>query len=277
MQFMRIVMQIYGLILESDVSDVLFSMVVGSNLWGTNHKFSDEDILKIVEPSLDETILGLTATPESKQNEFVYTTLKFHSMVKSGNPSALQYLRESVFTPKEENLPYLTDAWRVIFLTGGVEWEVYNSKILLNNLGRIKTYMSDKDVCTKAKDLLSLAHLLWQVDFILNYPHHYGLFCPIKRTNNGYKEDGVVGRVYKECLLHLNSGENSGENSNFLFEGFNEVAELYDSLLEKAENEWLPVCSRSFSDEIKSELDKVYLEWFYSHFKINSLEVLVDY
>lgn len=266
---MLIAMQIYGLILESDVSNVLFSMVVGSNLWGTNHKFSDEDVLKIVEPSLDETILGFTSKLESKQNEFVYTTLKFHNMIKSGNPNALQYLRESVFTPKEENLTYLTDAWRVVFLTGGVEWEVYNSKILLNNLGRIKSYMSDKDICTKAKDLLSLAHLLWQVDFILNYSSHYGLFCPIKRNNNGYKEDGVVGRVYKKCLLHLNSGE----NSNFLFEGFKDVVELYGSLLTKADNDWLTVRSRSFSDEIKGDLDKVYLDWFYNHFKINSFKL----
>lgn len=249
------------------MSDVLFSMVVGSNLWGTNHGFSDEDVLKIVEPSLEETILGLSSTPESKENEFVYTTLKFHNMIKSGNPNALQYLRESVFTPKEDNLPYLINAWGVIFLSWGDEWEVYNSKILLNNLGRIKTYISDKDICTEAKDLLSLAHLLWQVDFILNHSHQFELFCPIKKTNNGYKEDDVVSRVYKECLLHLNSGE----SSKFLFEGFNDVKELHDNLLTKADNEWFPVRSRSFSNEIKGELDRVYLAWFYNHFKINSL------
>lgn len=246
------------------MSNVLFSMVVGSNLWGTNHKFSDEDVLKIVEPSLDETILGLSSTPVSKENEFVYTTLKFHNMIKSGNPNALQYLRESVFTLKSENMPYLTDAWGVVFLTGGVEWEVYNSKILLNNLGRIKTYVSDKDIYKKAKDLLSLAHLLWQVDFILNYSHNYNLFCPVKRPK-GYKEDGVIDRVYKECLTHLNSQG----CSNFLFEGFSDVVRLYDNLSTKAENEWLPVRSRAFSNEVKDELDKAYLAWFYNHFSIN--------
>lgn len=249
------------------MSDVLFSMVVGSNLWGTNHKFSDEDVLKIVEPSLDETILGLSSTPVAKENEFVYTPLKFHNMIKSGNPNALQYLSESVFTPKAYNLPYLTDAWEVVFLTGGVEWEVYNSKILLNNLGRIKTYVSDKDIYKKSKDLLSLAHLLWQVDFILNYSHHYRLFCPVKRPD-GYKEDGVVGSVYKECLTHLNSRR----DSSFLFEGFSDVLGLYDSLLVKADSDWLPVRSRAFSNEVKEELDKAYLAWFYSHFSINCFD-----
>lgn len=85
------------------MSNLVANVVTGSYLWGTYYTGSDREQLYINTPSDSELYLGQRPLSLVQTNEFgtvtTWSTLKFHTLIRSFNPDALAYLLAFLKSP----------------------------------------------------------------------------------------------------------------------------------------------------------------------------------
>lgn len=233
------------------MSSLVANIVTGSYLWGTYYTGSDTEQLYIQTPSDSELYLGqrplsLVQTSESG-TVTTWSTLKFHTLVRSFNPDALAYLlaflKSPAFLRKDyaELVRKYVDVLQEPVVVSQIKYivAVAARNRMFNELRKPLTSKSVMNIAYFAETL----HYTLAGDFIKFTDYQYNFFLLVKQNSLFTLEEYIALREARSTNT------------------------LLTDLLERAtnfakENEYIkPFSQQSVIEASQSKLDSFYIDY----------------